>query len=195
MKMTSHKVSHSVKRKNQLLALAVLAGLLGTAYEAYELHKINNANSALLKGQLLTNDEFPFNKKFAEAYHQGKTGNYKLAVQGYTQLLESPKSKQKEASPTINAEQQSKIHFNIATNLFRSGLVRLVNADGTLQDDAVFSYKQAVSSYEQALRLVPTSQVVKFNLSLLHSVIPKNMRAAEKDQAGMALSNLPQGLP
>ena len=134
-------------------------------------------------------------KKFAEAYHQGKTGNFKLAVQGYSQLLESPSNKKKGDVPTINAEQQSKIHFNIATNLFRSGLVRLVNADGSLQDDAVYAYKQATASYEQSLRLTPNSQITKFNLSLLHSVIPKNMRAGEKDQAGMALSNLPQGLP
>jgi mxaK protein len=196
MKMTSQKkMSHRIKRKNQLLGLTLLIGLLGSAYEAYQTHKISKVNRALIAGEVITGEEFPFHKKFAEAYHQGKTGNFKLAVQGYSQLLESPSNKKKGDIPTINAEQQSKIHFNIATNLVRSGLVRLVNADGSLQDDAVYAYKQATASYEQSLRLTPNSQITKFNLSLLHSVIPKNMRAGEKDQAGMALSNLPQGLP
>jgi len=43
--------------------------------------------------------------------------------------------------------------------------------------------------------LAPDSQAAKFNLSLLHSVLPSNLQSAEKDQSTMQLSNLPIGLP
>ncbi len=188
------KQSHRVKRKNQLLGLLLMIGLIGTSYEAYSYNKISQVNRALLAGKVINDDDYPFNKKFADAYHQGKTGNFKLAVQGFGQLLEAP-NKQHEDSQHINQEQLSQIHFNIANNLFHTGLQRLVNADGTLQDDAVYAYMQAKTAYEQALKLNPTLQPAKFNLSLLLSVIPKNMKASAKEQSGMEISNLPQGLP
>lgn len=192
--LTSTKKSHRVKHKNQLLGLLLIIGLVGTAYEANHYNKISKVNRALLAGEVVNDDNYPFNKKFADAYHQGKTGNFKLAVQGFGQLLEAP-SKQDENKPQLSQEQLSQIHFNVANNLFHIGLQRLPNDDGTLQDDAVYAYMQAKTSYEQALKLNPTLQPAKFNLSLLLSIIPKNMKTSAKDQSGMEISNLPQGLP
>jgi len=37
--------------------------------------------------------------------------------------------------------------------------------------------------------------LAKFNLSLLLSVLPADMKHGEKEQSGMELSNLPIGLP
>ncbi len=187
-------MKNRVNRINQLLGLMLLAGLVGTAYEVYQTNKIGKVNRALLSGEVVNDENYPFHKKFADAYQQGKTGNFKHATQGFGQLLEAPKKQQEDAFK-VSSELKSLIHFNIANNLFRSGLQRLVAADGSIQEDAKFDYLQAKASYEQALKLNPGSQAAKFNLSLLLSVIPKNIKTVAQDPSGMEISNLPQGLP
>jgi mxaK protein len=54
---------------------------------------------------------------------------------------------------------------------------------------------QAKAAFEQSLRLNPENRRAKFNLSLLNSVTPINMKSAPKDQSGVELSNIPVGLP
>ncbi|OIQ98562.1 hypothetical protein GALL_193870 [mine drainage metagenome] len=66
--------------------------------------------------------------------------------------------------------------------------------DVQLQDDARYAYIQAKMTYEQSLRLAPMAPATKFSLSLLQSVMTRNMKAAPKDQSTMELSNLPIGL-
>ncbi|MDD2834201.1 MAG: hypothetical protein PHD12_09345 [Methylotenera sp.] len=188
-------MKNRVKRINQLLGLVLLAGLAGTAYEVYQTNKINKVNRALLSGEVVNDEHYPFHKKFADAYQQGKSGNYKHATQGFGQLLEAPKKLQQDDAFEVSAELKSLIQFNIANNLFRSGLQRLVAADGAIQEEAKFDYLQAKASYEQALKLNPTLQAAKFNLSLLLSVIPSNIKTVAQDPSGMEISNLPQGLP
>ncbi|MES2500595.1 MAG: hypothetical protein V4605_07705 [Pseudomonadota bacterium] len=187
-------MTNRIKRKNQLLCLVLITGLLGTAYEAFQMNKINTVNRSLLSGEVINDENYPFHKKFADAYQQGKTANFKHAVQGFGQLLEVPK-KQQEQIFEVNQDLKAQIHFNIANNLFRSGLQRIVAADGAIQEEAKFDYLQAKTSYEQALKLNPTLQIAKFNLSLLHSVIPGNIKTIAQDPSGMEISNLPQGLP
>ena len=181
-------------RKNQLLGLMLIAGLIGTTYEVYQTNKIGKVNRALLSGEVVNDESYPFHKKFADAYQQGKTANFKLAIQGFGQLLETPK-KQQENVFEVTPQLKSQIQFNIANNLFRSGLQRLVGTDGEIQDESLYAFMQAKSSYEQALKLEPTMQAAKFNLSLLLLVIPKNIKTGAKEQSGMEISNLPQGLP
>ncbi len=181
-------------RKNQLLGLFLMVGLAGTAYEAYQINKISKVNRTLLAGEVLNEEGYPFHKKFADAYQQGKTGNFKHAVQGFGQVLEATK-KQGEQAFEVSQVQKSQIHYNIGNNLFRSGLRRLVTADGAIQEDAKFDYLQAKASYEQALKLDPTSRLAKFNLSLLLGVIPGNIKTVPQDPSGLEISNLPQGLP
>ena len=187
-------MKHKINHKNQLLGLLLLVGLVGTTYEAFQTHKIGKVNRALLTGEVVNDESYPFHKKFADAYQQGKAGNFKIAVQGFGQLLEAPK-KQQESVFEVSAAQKAKIQFNIANNLFRTGLQRLVGTDGTIHEDALYAFQQAKSAYEQALKLDPTFQAAKFNLSLLLSVIPTNLKAVAKEQSGMEISNLPQGLP
>jgi mxaK protein len=189
-----HKINHTTNRKNQLIGLLLFVGLVGTTYEAYQTHKISKVNRALLAGEIVNDENYPFHKKFADAYQQGKTGNFKIAVQGFGQLLEAPK-KQQEHVFEVSSAQKSKIQFNIANNLFRTGLQRLVGTDGTIHEDALYAFQQAKSAYEQSLKLDPTLQAAKFNFSLLLSVIPTNLKAVAKEQSGMEISNLPQGLP
>jgi mxaK protein len=64
-----------------------------------------------------------------------------------------------------------------------------------LNDEARYAYAQAKLAYEQSLRLDPMSSVAKFNLSLLHALMSKNMKPAPKEQSTMELSNLPVGMP
>jgi mxaK protein len=187
-------MKNRVNRINQLLGLMLLASLVGTAYEVYQTNKIGKVNRALLSGEVVNDENYPFHKKFADAYQQGKTGNFKHATQGFGQLLEAPKKQQDDVFQ-VSSELKSLIHFNMANNLFRAGLQRLVAADGSIQEDAKFDYLQAKASYEQALKLNPGSQAAKFNLSLLLSVIPKNIKTVAQDPSGMEISNLPQGLP
>ncbi|MDO9205746.1 tetratricopeptide repeat protein [Methylotenera sp.] len=181
-------------RKNQLLILALLVGLVGTAYEAYQTNKISKVNHALLAGEVINDENYPFHKKFSDAYQQGKTGNFKHAVQGFGQVLEASK-KQGEQTFEVSQALKSNINYNIGNNLFRSGLQRLVTAEGEIQEQAKFDYLQAKSAYEQALKLDPTSRAAKFNLSLLLGVIPGNIKTVPQDPSGMEISNLPQGLP
>lgn len=174
-----------VKRINLTLVILFLIGLMGSIYEAYQCQKIDQVNKDLRKGQPITNDTYPYQKKFSAAYYQGEVQDYKHAVQTYSQLMETSPSQQQQAS----------IQFNIGNNLFLSGLNRRVNDDGSLKDEAKYDFSQAKVAYEQSLRLDPSSRSAKFNLSLLHSILPQNMKNAPKEQSGMELSNLPIGLP
>jgi len=187
-------VKHSTNRKNQLVGLLLMVGLVGTIYEVYQTNKIGKINHALRTGEVFNGESYPFHKKFADAYQQGKTGNFKHAVQGFGQTLEFAHKKD-EQTFEMSQSIKSNIHYNIGNNLFRSGLQRLVTADGAIQEEAKFDYLQAKSSYEQALKLDPTSRAAKFNLSLLLGVIPSNIKTVPQDPSGMEISNLPQGLP
>jgi mxaK protein len=163
----------------------LVTGLSGAAFEAYQTGKIERVNHALLAGGDIADEAYLYQKKFAAAYDQGQHQDYKHAVQTYGQLLET--------SPV--ASEKARIQFNIANNLFLSGLMRRLNDDGTLKDEAKYAFSQARMAYEQALRLAPDARQAKFNLSLVHAVMPANMKGAPKDQTGMELSNLPIGLP
>lgn len=187
-------MKNHLTRKNQVLGLVLIIGVLGSVYEGYQVNKITAANRTLQNGEVLDGDAFPFHQKFADAYQQGKAGNFKHASQNFGQLLEAPK-KQDEQVFIPDQILKSQIHFNIGNHLFRSGLQRLVEADGAIQEQAKFDYLQARASYEQALRLDPKNQAAKFNLSLLHGVIPKHIKTVPQDPSGLEISNLPQGLP
>lgn len=181
-------------RKNQILIAVLLISSIGVAYEAYQSNKISNINQALRSGAVFEDENYLFHKKFSDAFQQGETGNFKHAVQGFGQALEITNKKDAPVFEVNNAL-KAKIHYNIGNNLFRSGLQRLVTEDGAIQEEAKFDYLQAKASYEQALKLDPTSRPAKFNLSLLLGVIPGNIRTVPQDPSGMEISNLPQGLP
>lgn len=179
-----------LKLKNTAVGLLLLIGVAGAASVLYQLQQAEQVNRALQSGGEITHEGYAMQRKFAEAYFQGASKNYKHAVQNYSQLLESM-DKQGHTSPEL----RSQIYFNIGNNLFRAGLIRMVNADGSLQDDAKYAYAQAIVAYEQALKQNPAQSEAKFNLSLLHAVIPGNMQIGKREQTGMELSNLPIGLP
>ncbi|WP_029147673.1 hypothetical protein [Methylophilus sp. 5] len=187
-------MKNHLMRKNQVLCVALIVGVLGSAYEGYQVRKIAHANAALQRGAVLEGDLYPFHQKFADAYQQGNAGHYKHAIQNFGQLLEAPKQHD-EAVFMPNEQLKSQIHFNIGNHLFHSGLQRLVEADGAIQEQAKFDYLQARAAYEQSLKLDPNNQAAKFNLSLLHGVIPKHIKTVPQDPSGMEISNLPQGLP
>ena len=178
-------MGNRMKQKNIVFGLLLVVGLTGTAFEAYQTWKIERVNRSLLGGLPVVDEAYPYQQKFAAAYDQGRHQDYKHAVQTYGQLLE--------ASPP--ASERARIQFNIANNLFLSGLLRRLNEDGTLKDEAKYAFSQARLAYEQSLRLAPGASPAKFNLSLLHAVMPANMKGAPKEQSGMELSNLPIGLP
>ncbi|ACT48011.1 hypothetical protein [Methylotenera mobilis] len=174
-----------IKNRNIAFTILVAIGLVGASYEAYQYHTLSTLNKQITAGKVITDDSYPYLQKYTAAYDQGNKSDYKHAVQTYSQLLDQ--------SPSI--ENQAKIHFNIGNNLFVFGLIRRINEDGTLQDEARHAYTQAKIAYEQSLRLEPNDMSAKFNLSLLNSMMAKNMKAAPKEQSTMELSNLPIGLP
>ena len=175
----------NIHKSNIVFGLLFTVGLIGSLYEVYQYNKIAKVNHAILADQQIADASYPYLQKFAAAYDQGRKSDYKHAVQTYGQLLDT--------SPSL--AEQAKIQFNIGNNLFVFGLIRRINDDGTLQDDARYAYSQAKIAYEQALRLAPGSLAAKFNLSLLNSVMLNNMKPAPKEQSTMELSNLPIGLP
>ena len=177
-------VSH-IKNSNVIFGALLITGLVGSAYEAYQINKISKVNYLIATEQLLKNEAYPYLQKFTAAYDQGNKKDYKHAVQTYGQILET--------SPSL--ADQAKIQYNIGNNLFVFGLIRSINEDGTLQDEARYAYTQAKMAYEQSLRIEPQDHAAKFNLSLLHSVMANKMKPAPKDQSTMELSNLPIGLP
>ena len=172
-------------RINLALAVAAAIGAAGAAYEGYQCWNIEGINARLGAGQAIADESYPYQKKFAAAYLQGKAQDFKHAVQSYSQLLELSPSPQ----------QQARIQYNIGNNLFLSGLQRRPNDDGSLKDEAKYDFSQARIAYEQALRLNPDLQAGKFNLILLLSAMPANMAPTPKEQSGVELSNLPIGLP
>lgn len=174
-----------IKSSNVIFAILILAGLMGVSYEVLQSIKIAKVNHLISADQLVKDESYPYLQKFTAAYNQGNKQDYKHAVQTYGQLLET--------SPTLI--EQAKIKYNIANNLFVFGLIRRINDDGTLQDEARYAYTQAKIAYEQSLRIDAQNRAARFNLSLLHSVMANNMKPAPKDQSTMELSNLPIGLP
>lgn len=174
-----------MKISNIIFGLLLCLGLTSAAYTGYQSQKIGLVNRAILADQQIQDDDYPYQQKFSAAYDQGRKQDYKHAVQTYGQLLET--------SPSLH--EQAKLQFNIGNNLFVSGLIRRVNDDGSLNDDARYAYAQAKLAYEQSLRLEPMSSIAKFNLSLLHAVMSKNMKPSPKEQSTMELSNLPVGMP
>lgn len=178
-------MANRIKPLNLGFGLLLLIGLAGAGFEAYQCWHIQQVNHALRTGVPISGNDYAFNKKFAAAYQQGRQKDYKRAIQSYSQLLETP----------VSEQQQAKIQFNIANNLFLLGLNRGLNEDGSVMDEARYAYTQAKIAYEQALRLAPSAHAARFNLSLLHAVMPSNMQSTEKEQSTMQLSNLPIGLP
>jgi mxaK protein len=178
-------MENRLKRKNRVLALLLAVGVIGTGFEALQIRRIEAVNSALKAGKPVADNTFPFHKKFSAAYDQGRRQDYKHAVQTYGQLLEMGPDN----------TQRAHIQFNIANNLFLSGLQRRANDDGTLNEEARHAFIQARMGYEQALRSDPELRAAKFNLALLHGVMPAGTKGTLREQAGMELSNLPVGLP
>lgn len=177
-------VSH-IKNSNVIFGALFITGLLGLANEAYQINKISKVNHLIATEQLVKDEAYPYLQKFTAAYDQGNKKDYKHAVQTYGQILET--------SPSL--ADQAKIQYNIGNNLFVFGLIRRINEDGTLQDEARYAYTHAKMAYEQSLRIEPNDHAAKFNLNLLHSVMANKMKPAPKDQSTMELSNLPIGLP
>ncbi len=175
---------------NAALTASLLIGLAGAGYEVYQCLNIQRINHTLHSGQVLKNDAYPLHAKLSAAYFQGSKDDYKHAVQSYGQALEI---ESKSGKP--DALLQASIQYNIATNLFLSGLSRDLNDDGSLKEESKYSFTQAKAAFEQSLRLNPEHRRAKFNLSLLNSVIPINMKNPPKDQSGVELSNTPVGLP
>ena len=176
---------NQMKVSNIIFGLLLSISLASAIYMGYQSQKMDKVNHTILTNQQIQDNDYPYQQKFSAAYDQGKKQDYKHAVQTYSQLLET--------SPSHY--EQAKIQFNIGNNLFISGLIRRINDDGSLNDEARYAYSQAKLAYEQSLRLDPLSTVAKFNLSLLHAVMSKNMKPAPKEQSNMELSNLPVGMP
>lgn len=172
------------------LAVLLLVGIAGSAYQGYQYWRGEQVNSALRQGQLVSDEHYPLQQKFSAAYAQGQKQDYKHAMQTYNQLLEMPITAGPQATHL-----QSAVHANIGHNMLMLGLSRRLNDDGSLIDDSRYDISQARSAFEQALRLAPDNQYAKFNLSVLLSLLPKNMGNAEKEQSGVLLSNMPIGLP
>jgi mxaK protein len=177
-------VSH-IKNSNLIFGVLLITGLIGSIYEGLQINNIIKINHLISMDQLVKNEAYPYLQKFTAAYDQGHKKDYKHAVQTYGQILET--------SPSLS--DQAKIQYNIGNNLFTFGLIRRINEDGTLQDEARYAYVQARMAYEQSLRIEPQDRAAKFNLSLLHSVMANKMKPAPKEQSTMELSNLPIGLP
>lgn len=174
-----------IKKANLLFGGLLLVGSVSAVYSEFRIHKISQLNDSIVHSKLVKDDAYPQLQKFMAAYDQGNKKDYKHAVQTYAQLLDT--------APSLDT--QSKVQYNIGNNLFIFGLIRRINDDGTLQDEARYSYTQSKMAYEQSLRLNPQDRLAKFNLSLLHSVMANNMKPAPKDQSTKVLSNLPIGLP
>ena len=178
-----------IKPINMLFGIMIAVGAVGASWEAWQVWKIEGLNQAMRAGKTIKDEAYPFHEKFAAAWLQGQSGDYKHAIQTYNQLVES-KSFQQLAS----REQQASIQYNIANNLFTAGLTMGFSDDGTIKEEGKYNFMQARMAYEQALRLDPDSRKAKFNLSLLHGVLPLANQSTPQDKSGMELSNLPIGL-
>lgn len=178
-------MKNHIKTSNLVFGLLLIVGLVGAIFEAYQYKKAAHVNQEIVSDAQITDNDFPYQQKFAAAYDQGTKQDYKHAVQTYGQILDT--------NPPV--PEQAKIQFNVANNLFILGLIRRTNEDGSLQDDARYAYMQAKMAYEQALRLEPSLSAAKFNLSLLQSMLATNTKISLKEQSVMELSNLPIGLP
>lgn len=179
-----------IKPINLFLGLMIAVGVIGSSYEAFSVWKTSSLNNDLRSGKIIKDDAYPLHEKFSAAYFQGKNRDFKHAIQTYNQIVESKAFQQ-----TVTKELQSSIQYNIGNNLFTSGLIRGFNDDGSIKEEGKYNFLQAKIAYEQALRLNPESRKAKFNLSLLHIVIPLANQSTPKDQSGVELSNLPIGLP
>lgn len=173
-----------------LSAIALLAlSTAGALYSGNIYWKQKNINERIRGGEIIKDDNFPYQEKYSSAYFQGSNGDFKHSVQTFSQLLDM------KAKLKLSDSQLSPIQYNIGNNLFLSALARRQNDDGSLNDDSKNDLIQAKIAYEQSLRLDPELARAKFNLALLNSVLAEAPKSAPKEQAGVELSNLPIGLP
>lgn len=174
-----------IKGLNLLFGLLAIAGLAGSIHEGNALLQRHDVNRQIQAGDLISHGAYGFEQKFMAAYKLGEAGDYKHALQSYSQLLETG----------LTPPQQSLVQYNIGTNLLQSGVKRRLNDDGSLKEEAQYDLSQAQIAYEQALRLDPGFRQAKFNLSLVLLVQPNGIEGLRKEQEGMELSNIPVGLP
>lgn len=179
-----------IKSINFLLGIMIAAGAVGASLEALDIWKASDLNGELRAGKIINDKAYPLHEKFSAAYFQGQHRDFKHAIQTYNQIVES-----RDFQQAAKKELQSSIQFNIGNNLFVSGLVRGFDDNGVIKEEGKYNFLQAKIAYEQALRLNPESRKAKFNLSLLHTVIPLANQSTPKDQSAVELSNLPIGLP
>lgn len=187
-------MSRRIQYKNIAAATILALSLAGAAYEAYQYHQQSDVNRIINAGEVVKAEGYQLRQKFSYAYAQAKNRHYKHAIQAYGQMLEKPK--QNSDNPfEMDALTKSTVQFNVANSFFRSGLQRAVNPDGSMHQEAMYSYTQAKRAYRQALKTNPDLEKAKFNLSLLLTIMPGEMKMVSRDQSSMVISNLPQGLP
>jgi mxaK protein len=179
-----------IKPINVLFGIMIAVGAAGASWEAWKVWKIEGLNRDIRAGKTIKDEAYPFHEKFSMAWLQGQNRDFKHAIQTYNQIVESKSFQQLTSKP-----QQASIQYNIGNNLFTAGLTMGFNDDGSIKEDGKYNFMQARMAYEQALRLDPESRKAKFNLSLLHGVLPLANKSTPKEQSGMELSNLPIGLP
>lgn len=59
-----------IKRSNIVFCLLLLVGLIGSGYEAFQISKIKQVNGAIVAGQLISDDAYPYLQKFPATDHR-----------------------------------------------------------------------------------------------------------------------------
>jgi tetratricopeptide (TPR) repeat protein len=180
----------SIPSKNRILLALLVLGICGTLATGKHLYTIEQFNLAATASGKVSNDNFKFEAKFANAYHLAKNGRYQDASQLFGQLMEIPATK----------SQNSAVQYNLGNIFLMRGLMVNHNANeggnGVVKDEAEYLINQAKMAYQQSLRLDNQFIDARYNLDRVLRLLPENSVAKDdQDELGIVMGNIPSGLP
>ena len=171
---------------NSVIYIFILLISLFLAVNEYEkINQLNIINKKLLNNELIINDDYEELSLYSSAYLLGIQGEYENALEKYNVLLKLfPKTH------IIDV-----IYYNIGTLYLRDALTKPLSDDGKLTVENFQKIQSATIAYEKSLKLNPSNELARFNLSILYSSMPKEASKIISEQAVQELSNIPIGLP
>lgn len=143
--------------------------------KAYEHKKYDEATKHY--NQALKSDSNYYKAQFNLGNAMYRQGNYDRATECYTHALQQP---------NLAPKEQSRIHYNLGNSHLQSGLGKKKNVDpaNPQSDNGMQDFQQAVTHYQEALKVDPKNQDAKYNLSYAMKMLQQAQQQQQQNGGG-----------